>query len=224
MSTQLQIEIYHSEKKDYFIQTKPFELGIKITNIDKAPFKGGTISSIVLRSAQGQQIIEPIEKEFHVKTINPDQTEVLMFGRVGTYMSGLAYMEFTIVPEVSGQEVQTFQKNTFTKQVMPVAKNSWHDFIYIRSIDEHTRDRTNTYLYHITILMALVTVAQLYLTWQQTKYAEIQSIPEIVNQAIIKQNAKEFCAANPSAENSGLYYLDGSGTEAPCSYVLEQLK
>lgn len=56
---------------------------------------------------------------------------------------------------------------------------------------------------------------------QQTRLTQIQTIPEQINQARARQSAIEFCKQNPTSQDSGLYFLDGSGKMVPCARVLK---
>lgn len=221
----LQIEFVHDFKHEYVIQTIPFKCGIKITNIGGSPFKGAEIKNIEIKSGERKDILEPILKQFHIGEVNPDEIATIWFGRIGTYMSGLAYIELTLVPDQKDVPLKIFQKNKWTGELLEIKGNSpWLDFFYIKAVDEHTRDKTNSYLGFITFIMAALTIVQVYLAWEQNKYARIQSIPEEINQARAKSNAQNFCKDNPDSTNSGLYYLDGSGKEVPCSEVVLQNK
>lgn len=66
-----------------------------------------------------------------------------------------------------------------------------------------------------------LTATGLLLQYRQNTLTEIQSIPEQISQARARNSAIEFCKSNPDALDSGLYYLDGSGRNAPCSKVLQ---
>lgn len=70
----------------------------------------------------------------------------------------------------------------------------------------------------------LLTALGIFLQWRQTRLAEIQAIPEQINQARAKQNALDFCKQNPTDQNSGLYLLNGSGKIASCLEVLKTYK
>lgn len=217
MKNKIQIEFIQNNK---VIQTKPFKLVIRVENIDNVPFSGATIKDIQIRSANNQQIIEPIEKEFHIGEINPGQNITIEMGRVGTYMHGLANIKFVLVPDKIGTEIITYQKNNFTGELFSGGINDWTDFFYIRTIDEYTRDKTNNILLIITVIMAVMAAVQIYLAKKQIDYAMIQSIPEQINQAKAKQDALTFCKENPESLNSGLYKMDGSGAIASCGEVM----
>jgi len=73
-------------------------------------------------------------------------------------------------------------------------------------------------------LSIFLTAIGLFFSVKQTRLAEIQTIPEQINQARSKQNAIEFCKQNPNDPNSGVYLLDGSGKMASCSEILKIYK
>ena len=52
----------------------------------------------------------------------------------------------------------------------------------------------------------LLTALGIFLQWRQTRLAEIQAIPEQINQIRAKQNALEFYKQNPTDQSSGLYF------------------
>ena len=70
----------------------------------------------------------------------------------------------------------------------------------------------------------LLTAIGIFFQIKQTRLAEIQAIPEKINQARSKQSALEFCRQNPEDSSSGLYFLDGSGKMATCQEVLKVYK
>lgn len=67
----------------------------------------------------------------------------------------------------------------------------------------------------------LITAFGVFFQIKQTRLSEIQTIPVQIDQDRSKRNAIEFCKQDPSNENSGLYFMDGSGKVAPCSVVLK---
>lgn len=215
MESKIQIEFITNTKGNKIIQTIPFEVGLKITNIDNKPFPGATISSIWIKSASGQNIGEKIDKEFSVPSINPNQSVVVNLGKTGTYMFGLAQIQINLLSAEKDKAIATYQRNQFTGEIQRYQINSWIDFFYIRSIDEYTRDNTNNVLGRITIVMAVMTVAQVYLAWGQFQYAKIESIPAQINQARAKEKVREFCKENPTSQYTGQFSIE-SGKELNC--------
>lgn len=188
MNNKLQIEFLQNNK---VVQTKPFKIDIKITNIDNQPFLGATIKNIQIQSSDNQSLVEPIEKDFHINEINPSQSIIIEMGMVGTYMYGLAHIRFNLIPDKSEISIITKQKNKFTGELSNGGTNSWIDFFYIKTLDEHTRDKTNNLLLIITIIMAVMTVVQIYFTKKQVDYAKVQNhqqINEFTNQSEEGQN------------------------------------
>lgn len=181
---QLQIEFIQNNN---IVQTKSFKLDIKVTNIGNQPFLGATVKDIQIRSADNQQLIEPIEKDFYINAINPGQSIIIEMGKVGTYMYGLAHIQFNLTPDNNEVSIITKQKNNFTGELSNGGNNSWIDFFYIKTRDEHTRDKTNSLLLKITIIMALMTLIQIYFTKKQFDYTKVENTQEI-NQLERDQN------------------------------------
>ncbi|MEK7170093.1 MAG: hypothetical protein AAB767_02295 [Patescibacteria group bacterium] len=68
-------------------------------------------------------------------------------------------------------------------------------------------------------LSILLTGIGIFLQLKQTTLTEIQTAPEQIRQARIKQNAIDFCKGNPNSVSSGLYY-PSSSKELSCSEAL----
>jgi cytochrome c-type biogenesis protein CcmH/NrfG len=102
----------------------------------------------------------------------------------------------------------------------------------IEALNE-SRDSTNKYnekllfltwvLLFLTIILTVLAIQTFKLQRLQTKYTEIQSIPEQINQARSINGAIELCNSSPELEDSGLYNIS-TGKPAPCSQVLNQYK
>ncbi|PIR83924.1 hypothetical protein COU18_00725 [Candidatus Kaiserbacteria bacterium CG10_big_fil_rev_8_21_14_0_10_51_14] len=75
----------------------------------------------------------------------------------------------------------------------------------------------------LTVAMLLLVVAQVWLASRQTKYAEIQSIPEQINQAQQIQYAIAFCEENPTSKESGIFEIS-TGNPASCDQILRKYR
>ena len=71
----------------------------------------------------------------------------------------------------------------------------------------------------IAIIGIFLTAIGMFLQLKQTKLAEIQSIPEQINQARNINTAKDFCKQNPDAKESGLFEVT-TGKPASCNQVI----
>lgn len=161
-------------KNDSIIQTKPFELNLRITNIGDEPIRGFTIKNIQFRSAGGQNIIHSVDKSFHINTLNPDASTEIRADKFGTYMHGLAQIDIDLVPDDASNTIETYQKDPFTKGVAKYKfSNKWLDFLYVLSKTEDTQNSTNSLLVFLTYLMVIVIIANLYL------FIKFQVLPEI---------------------------------------------
>ena len=88
-------------------------------------------------------------------------------------------------------------------------------------IELHSRQ--NSRIAYLTLSVAaialIVSIYAMKLTQQQTEYSAIQSIPEQIKQAQIREAAIERCKQSPELNESGLYNTK-IGEAAPCSEVL----
>lgn len=71
----------------------------------------------------------------------------------------------------------------------------------------------------LTVMLLFGLIVQIYLAQKQYELADKSSIGERIQQAQMRLQAEDFCRTNPEAEESGLYYEDGS--MAPCSFLLK---
>lgn len=229
MEQKLQIEFIHQDKnifnrlrKSELIQTKPFKIGFLMKNIGAQPIQGLIIKNISWASASGQNIFATSEKSFHIETLNPNEEKKFWVDKTGTYMHGLCHIKLDVISDNGIDKIKTFQKDHFTGTISSLPTiNQWIDFFFIRSKSEYEQSRTNNFNIFFSIILVIMTLFTIKLTQQQTKYAQIQSIPEQINQAREKKSAIKFCKQNPEATDSGLYYLDGTGKTASCSDVLQ---
>ena len=169
MEYKIQIQFVHQTKSKipflslkWPLQGRAFKVGVKIKNIGDNPFGNATIEKILIKSANGQDLQANIRKTFLISTINPDEEISIWFEEIGTYMHGLALIQFEIKPPAGGDIVKTFQKDQFSGICTECGvRNHWVDFFYIQSKNEHTLSNTNTLLLIATILMVMGGLAAL---------------------------------------------------------------
>ncbi|PIR46873.1 MAG: hypothetical protein COV07_02000 [Candidatus Vogelbacteria bacterium CG10_big_fil_rev_8_21_14_0_10_45_14] len=85
-------------------------------------------------------------------------------------------------------------------------------------------EKTSSSAITIATISMLLTFAGIFFQIKQTRLTEVQVIPEQINQARFRQFALEYCRENTEAQDSGMYYLDGSGKMATCSELLKMYR
>lgn len=230
MENRLLIEFVYADKGilsrlfgKELIQTKPFRIGFFIKNIGDQPIQKFTLKNIRWSSSDGQDIFAWTDKSFDIDTLNPNQEKMIWVeDKTGTYMYGLCNISINIIPNNQNEEIITFQRDHFSGEISrSLSKNHWIDFFFIRSKNEYEQSMTNKFNIFLSCIFLVFAYFTYNLTKVQTKYTEIQSIPEQINQARALKNARELCSKNPENVNSGIFRLDGSGKEATCSEVLK---
>ena len=147
----------------YAIQAKKFSLELKITNIDSSPSEAFDISSVVLKSAEGQDIIENFQgRKFYVEKINPGESKVISIGNNGQFMYGLVSIKIAIKLEDTTKEILAVQKNPFTNEYTDMlSPNMWVDFLYIKSAAQSSQEKSNKWLMRLTWVTAIFAFIQI---------------------------------------------------------------
>lgn len=219
MTKKLLIEpLYHSGNRLFrywpdkrIVQTIPFELGYKISNIGDEPIRNFTINKFEISSAENQDMYHQVEGAFHYDTINPNSEVVVWIGELGTNMYGLVRFSLLVIPDEIGTIIETYQKDEFTKKITEYkGVNTWLDFRYISTKAEHASDRNNNIMLMLTIAMLIYAIISVRMTYRY------QVAPVIQGNAHAVHEAKKFCT-----ENSSLTYPGNDGREIPCKDVLQ---
>jgi len=137
------------------VQAKAFQFALKITNRSNSPSDPFTISSVVITSAQGQNINDNFSgKSFSVGVINPEESTIIEVGKNGQLMFGLVTVTVIITPSNVARPVTVLQRNPFTGSVCPIGNNHWVDFFYLKSSNEDLQEKTNKLLVILTLIIA----------------------------------------------------------------------
>jgi hypothetical protein len=164
MEYKLQIEFIHKTKSiipgfelKHPIQCHLFKFGSKFKNIGPSPISGAMIRNIILRSANGLNINVSCDKSFILPNLNPEESTELWFEEIGVYMYGLTYITLQIIPSVQPDIIICYQKDHFSGLITKIqTPNSWLDFFFIESKNEHMLNNVNILLLISTILLLLV--------------------------------------------------------------------
>lgn len=140
------------------IQNRRFSYGVEIENIDAYPFSGGTISQVHITSAERIDLVHLSEKQFNIKSLNPNEKCNIIFGNLYTSLSGIAWFKFYV--EASDHKtIEFFQYDKAeNKAVIFLSPHVglWEDTIFIFSQFEHQQVRTNRLL----VFLTAITLAQ----------------------------------------------------------------
>jgi hypothetical protein len=214
MEQKLQIKFVHRKGNffDHFfhssiVQSKVFEFGVQIKNTGNHPLTGATISNIVLRSAEGQNILHKVDDSFHLDTLNPHEEKTLWIRKIGTHAHGLFFISLQIKSDIATDTISTFQVDPFTKMIETCKTNEWLDFFFVRNINEHEQSIANNILLYFAILSTFSGLCALYYTY-------IQAVPVIISEKNNYQAAQEYCKSNSDASWPKL----GSGV-VPCKEI-----
>lgn len=164
MNPKILIEpIISGKEHGYAIQTQKFRFLLQITNLSEQPSPAFTISSIILKSAEGQDINDNFNgKSFFVDILNPSQEKIIYVGDSGQFMYGLVNVSAAIQPREQNILIDFYQKNPFTKETSKIPRqNNWTDFFYIKSSNESSQEKTNIRIYWLTwatVALALIQV------------------------------------------------------------------
>jgi len=201
-------------KNDSVVQTKPFKLGFRFTNIDDKPTKGFTIKDIIFRSAGGQDIVQTIDESFYINALNPCVSTEIWVDELGTYMHGLANINMRLAADDPSDNIETYQKDPFTKKISKYRIiNQWLDFLHVTSSAENTQNTNNSLLVFLTYLMTIVVIANFFL------FLKYQIKPKIDEYNKNKFEAINYCRNNPDGE-----WPKATGGMFKCSEVLEIAK
>lgn len=151
------------------IQAVGFMLGLKVSNISSKPSSEFTISNICLMSAQGQDITNDCDgKSFFVEILNPGESKIIEIGKNGGFMYGLITIKAMIVPKESSVAIEINQKNSATKEISTLnQKNSYVDFLYIKSSSEYAQERLIKWTTWLTFVIAFLTLVQVILLFKK---------------------------------------------------------
>ncbi len=203
MEHKLQIEFIHSKNRllpkflrrySQIIQTKPFDIGLRLKNTGNVPIQGITIKNIQWRSADGKDMLSWVDNSFHFDTLNPREEKEIWADKMGTYVHGLCTISLLVISDNPEDTIQTYQIDPFTKRPSPCRdKNNWVDFFFIRSKSEYEQTLTNRLLVIYTAIGLGIAMATLY-------YIKIQTEPIFNTKEKNQADAQEYCRSNPTGK------------------------
>ncbi len=156
--------IINNKEHGFAIQAKSFSFSLKIKNCSDSPSPAFTIESISIHSAQGQNIGDNFGgKSFIVERLNPGEEKILPIGKNGQFMYGLVDVKARMTVQDSSN-LNFQQKNPFTKEICDIGVNTWIDFFYVKSSNEHQQDISTKWIILLTwatTILSLIQVASI---------------------------------------------------------------
>jgi len=195
-------------KSKNLIQKKRFYVSLKIKNLGNDPTNGFTIKNIIVASAHGQDMCHKVKNSYHVDSLNPGQTKLLMVEKMGTFMHGLVNISAKVLPDENTDKIKTFQRDSFTHSVDEFdEENEWLDYFFIKSKTEDLQDHNHTLLVFLSIAMVIIMGLNLYY------FYEYQIKPQIIKQNRNNNAALQYCQNNldgqwPKTDGSFLSCVD----------------
>ncbi len=146
-----------SRKVKYWIQNKPYQFGLKITNIDDKGSPEFRIRNLCLLSGEGSPITQENEEEFSVPLLNPGQEIDLWWPEpMAPAIKGASWIQCQIIANDTTKTIITHQINEYSKKPQEYRiPNRWGDALAIRGEMEEEQYKTNRLLLILTILMFL---------------------------------------------------------------------
>lgn len=142
------------------IQAEAFSFALKIINTQRVPSNEFNIFQIVMRSAEGQNIVEDFDKKkFFVEKLNPEESKIIELGKCGSYMYGIVSVHARI-ESINKSSFDVLQKNPFTEEIIVIGKNKWVDFFRIRNSNEYRQERITNWIMYLTIAIGLLALIQ----------------------------------------------------------------
>ena len=114
------------------LQSVPFEIGLKLTNIGNVPFSGSRIENISWKSAAGQKMYWEINKSYLVDVLYPEAEAKLWIDKAGSLAHGLCSISLVIKPQSAENSIMTYQVDPFTgvSEAFGII-NAWSDFFIL---------------------------------------------------------------------------------------------
>lgn len=151
------------DKKEHgnAIQAKTFFFALKITNLYETPSNEFNIDRVIMRSAEGQDILEDFKKSFFIEKLNPNESKIIEIGKYGSYMHGIICVEVFARSTINTVTFDLLQKNPFTRDIVIIGQNHWIDFLYIKNSNEYKQEKATTWMIRLTIAIAFFTLLQI---------------------------------------------------------------
>lgn len=139
-------------------QNKVFWYGLKIKNIAKNPFPSGMIKNINISSLEGKSLINKCLKNFKIKTLNPDDEQLIWVEKFFNSLSGIIWLNCLLEAD-DKKNIFSYQYDKGTRESTRYESiNKWGDSSYVFSSFEYHQRITNKLLIILTALVLLETI------------------------------------------------------------------
>lgn len=154
--------IINNQAHGFSVQGKKFSFALKITNFFNKPSSEFTIFSVRIFSEQGQNLVEDFDqRSFFVGVLNPNESLTIDIADSGQFMYGLVRIETSCALKDTSLKIKFLQKNPFSEEISVTGENYWVDFCYMKSLSEHTQERSNNIMIKLTVVLLILTVLQI---------------------------------------------------------------